>query len=126
LIVTEATFVLPRISEGEARERREIVKELLAKRKATQPVNAACAGCIWKNPHIASGEYSGCGAGALIEKLGLKNVQVGGAKISEIHGNFIVNEGGATFADVLQLIEKIEAHVLEKTGVRLEREVKFL
>jgi UDP-N-acetylenolpyruvoylglucosamine reductase len=126
LVITEATFVLPRISEAEASARREIVKELLARRKATQPVNAACAGCIWKNPHIASGEYSGLGVGALIEKLGLKNARVGGAKVSEIHGNFIINEGSATFADVLQLIEHIEAQVLKKTGAKLEREVKFL
>ena len=126
LIVTEATFILPKISEAETEKRREVVKELLARRKATQPVNAACAGCIWKNPRIASGEYSQLGAGALIEKLGLKNERVGGAKVSEIHGNFIVNEGGATFADVLQLIENIEAQVLQKTDVKLEREVKFM
>jgi UDP-N-acetylmuramate dehydrogenase len=125
-IVTEATFVLPKVSEEEASERREVVKQLLARRKATQPVSAACAGCIWKNPQVGSGEYSGLGAGALIEKLELKNVQIGGAKVSEIHGNFIVNVGGATFTDVLQLIEKIEAQVLQKTGEKLEREVKFL
>ncbi len=126
LIVTEATFILPQISEEEAGKRHEIVKQLLARRKATQPVSAACAGCIWKNPQIESGEYSRLGAGALIEKLGLKNERVGNAKVSEIHGNFLVNEGGATFGDVLQLIEKIEAQVQEKAGVQLEREVKFL
>ncbi len=126
LIVTEATFALQGFSDEEIEERRIIVKELLAKRKATQPVSAACAGCIWKNPKVDSGEFAGCGTGALVEKLGLKGVQIGGAQVSEIHGNFIINTGGATYADVMQLIEHVEAVVAEKTGIQLEREVRFI
>jgi len=126
LIVTEATFVLKRITDEEAEDRRAVVKELLTKRKATQPVSAACAGCIWKNPKVESGEFAGCGTGALIEKLGLKGMQIGGAQVSEIHGNFIINAGKATFADVIKLIEQVEAIVAEKTGIQLEREVKFI
>ena len=102
------------------------MKDLLARRKATQPVSAACAGCIWKNPKVESGEFAGCGTGALVEKLGLKGMQIGGAQVSEIHGNFIINTGNATYADVMKLIEHIEAEVLGKTGIRLEREVRFI
>jgi UDP-N-acetylenolpyruvoylglucosamine reductase len=58
---------------------------------------AASAGCIFKNP-------ASIPAGKLIEELGLKNLSVGAARVSEVHGNFIVNDGGATAADVLTLI----------------------
>lgn len=126
LIVTEAVFALKVLSPEETEEHRAAVKELLARRRATQPVSAACAGCIWKNPKIESGEFKGCGTGELIERLGFKGMQIGGAQISEIHGNFIINTGGATYADVLQLIETIEAKVLAQVGIRLEREVRFL
>lgn len=126
LIVAQATFALKPLDAKQTQRHREAVKELLARRKATQPVNAACAGCIWKNPKIEKGEYSGCGAGALIEKLGLKGVRVGGAEVSEIHGNFIINTGNATGADVFNLIAQIEAEVLHATRVRLEREVRIM
>lgn len=125
-IITEATFVLKRLSDEEVADHREVVKELLARRKATQPVSAACAGCVWKNPAVESGEYAGCGTGELIEKLGLKSVQIGGAQVSEVHGNFIINAGKATGADVMKLIEHVEAEVLSRTDIQLEREVKFL
>jgi UDP-N-acetylenolpyruvoylglucosamine reductase len=126
MIVAQATFALKKLSCEETQNHRAAVKELLARRKATQPVSAACAGCIWKNPKITSGEYSGCGAGALIEKLGLKGLQIGGAQVSEIHGNFIVNTGDTRTADVFALIERVEAEVLRRTGVKLEREVRVL
>ena len=127
LIIAEATFVLKRLSDEQVEDSRHAVKELLARRRATQPVSSACSGCIWKNPTIESGEYSGCkGAGDLIEKLGLKELAIGGAQVSAIHGNFIINTGEATEADVLQLMAKVEAEVLSRAGVQLEREVRFL
>jgi len=131
LIITEATFVLKKLSDEEVENHRLAVKDLLARRRATQPVNAACSGCIWKNPTLENTgentEYSLCkGAGDLIEKLGLKEMQIGGAQVSAIHGNFIINTGGASEADVLQLMAKVEGEVLEKVGVKLEREVRFL
>ena len=70
------------------------------KRRTTQP-SAKSAGCIFKNP--GSGP-----AGKLVDELGLKNSRVGQARVSEVHGNFIVNEGGATAAEMLELIEKIQ------------------
>lgn len=87
-------------------------------RKDSQPV-AASAGCIFKNPEV-------CGAGRLIDELGLKNLAVGAARVSEVHGNFIVNDGGARASDALELIEKIKDRAREDRGVELETEVQIL
>ena len=89
------------------------------KRKTSQPI-AASAGCIFKNP---SQEWP---AGKLVESLGLKNAQVGAARVSEVHGNFIVNDGGASAADVLTLIERIQAVAWEQRQIRLETEVQVV
>jgi UDP-N-acetylmuramate dehydrogenase len=122
LIVTEATFALKPLNEDEAKTHRQAVKDLLKKRRDTQPVNAASAGCIWKNPKVES-----CaGAGELIERLGLKGHSVGGAQVSEVHANFIVNSGEATGADVRNLMQDVEQRVLKTSGIRLEREVRLL
>ncbi len=126
LIVTEATFALKPLSEDEAKRHKEALTQLLKIRRETQPVNAASAGCIWKNPHIADGPYAGCGAGALIEKIGFKGHTSGKAAISEIHANFIVNQGGATGEDVRALMSSVEEIVWRETGVRLEREARLL
>ena len=92
--------------------------ESKAKRRASQPI-AASAGCIFKNP-------AACPAGKLIEELGLKNHAVGGARISPVHGNFIINEGGATAADVLALIDLVKSAARERRGVELETEVQII
>ncbi|MGI8602599.1 MAG: UDP-N-acetylmuramate--L-alanine ligase [Verrucomicrobiales bacterium] len=88
-------------------------------RRATQPVGAS-AGCIFKNPGPE------LGAGQLIDELGLKGSAVGGARISELHGNFIINEGGATARDVLTLIDRIKAAAREKRSIQLETEVQVI
>jgi UDP-N-acetylenolpyruvoylglucosamine reductase len=88
------------------------------KRRTTQP-SAKSAGCIFKNP--ASGP-----AGKLVDELGLKNSRVGQARVSEIHGNFIVNEGGATAAEVLELIARIQDVARKERGVELETEVQIV
>ena len=93
--------------------------EIIDYRKRTQPLKEMSAGCIFRNPH--------CGhAGALIEQAGLKGMTIGGAKVSEVHANFIVNAGKATSVDVLALITAIKGHVKEKTGIELESEVRFI
>ena len=79
----------------------------------------ASAGCIFKNP-------ASIPAGRLIEELGLKGARVGGAVVSQVHGNFIVNEGGASAADVLALIERIRQRAREARGIELEVEVEIL
>ena len=99
---------------------------LLAKRKV-QPVTEASAGCMFKNPGgpKAGGEAAeGLSAGRLIDELGLKGRSRGGAVISELHGNFVVNRGGATSEDVFGLIEELIQVVGEQRGVDLEVEVK--
>ncbi|MBX9742495.1 MAG: UDP-N-acetylmuramate--L-alanine ligase [Chthoniobacterales bacterium] len=87
-------------------------------RRETQPI-AASAGCIFKNPRKIS-------AGRLIEELGLKNHTVGKARVSEIHGNFIVNDGGATAREVLQVIEDVKRVALQERGIVLETEVQIV
>jgi len=80
-----------------------------------------CCGCVFKNDHERNIQ-----AGRLIDSLGLKGMRVGGAEVAPFHANFIVNKGGATAADVLELIERIEKTVFEKTGITLEREIRIL
>lgn len=91
-------------------------RELLARRHRTQP-KLRSAGSIFKNP---PGDY----AGRLIEAAGLKGLTQGGARISEVHANFIVNAGGALAADVIALAQVAERTVAERFGVRLEWEVR--
>lgn len=122
LIVTEATFALKSLDEQQAVAHREAVKALLQKRRETQPTNAASAGCVWKNPKLDDCR----GAGELIERVGLKGHRVGGAAVSSIHANFVVNEGGATGTEVRALIREVEATVRRETGAQLEREVRLL
>lgn len=84
-------------------------------RKESQP-RGASAGCIFKNPE---GNY----AGKLIDELGIKGMRVGAAEVSDVHGNFIVNHGGASAADVVELVRKIRAKVRAESGYILEPEV---
>jgi len=112
--IVGATFVLTASSEARQKQ-----LEIIAYRKNTQPYSDKSAGCIFRNPH--------CGhAGALIERSGLKGMGVGGAKVSELHANFIVNAGGASTRNVLDLIALIKQRVQEKTGVELDSEVRYI
>ncbi len=88
------------------------------KRKSSQPVSAS-AGCTFKNPEYIP-------AGRLIDSLGLKGSNVGQAAVSEVHGNFVVNQGGATAKDILRLIDSIQQTAKSERGVDLETEVKIL
>jgi UDP-N-acetylmuramate dehydrogenase len=85
-------------------------------RKETQPVGIKSAGCIFKNP-------PGDSAGRLIDRAGLKGFSVGGARVSEVHANFIVHDGGARTKDVLALIDVVRERVFRETSVLLETEV---
>ncbi|HYJ05411.1 MAG TPA: UDP-N-acetylmuramate--L-alanine ligase [Chthoniobacterales bacterium] len=88
------------------------------KRRTTQPA-AKSAGCIFKNPKTIP-------AGKLVDELGLKNMRVGNARVSEVHGNFIVNDGDATANEVLELIQKIKDIARKERGVELETEVQIV
>lgn len=85
-------------------------------RISTQPIREKSAGCIFKNP-------GGNSAGKLIEDSGLKGFQIGGAAVSDIHANFIINKKNASFHDALKLIDHIKRTVKEKQGVQLQEEV---
>ena len=115
-VIVEACFTLQR---GKSAEIRETMSRSLLKRNLTQPVEVRSAGCIFKNP---SDDF----AGRLVEHAGLKGLRRGDAQISEKHGNFIVNLGGATAADVLWLIDRARAEVMVKTGVALELEIQIV
>lgn len=91
-----------------------------AERNRTQPAGRGSAGCAFQNPG------GGKGAGQLIDEAGCKGMRVGGARVSEKHGNYLMNEGGATAADVRQLMEAVRARVREAHGVGLQLEVELL
>jgi len=95
----------------------EEVERLLARRAATQPLDVPSCGSVFKNPRHRH-------AGQLLDAAGLKGRRVGGAEISTLHANFIVNRGGATAADVLALIGEARATVRCRTGIELEPEVR--
>jgi UDP-N-acetylmuramate dehydrogenase len=95
------------------------LKDMLARRNATQPLGQPSCGSVFRNP---PGDY----AGRLIDQAGLKGERIGGAVVSEKHANFIVNDGSATAADIESLIERVQRRVEQSTGVRLEPEVRIV
>ncbi|MDP3678766.1 MAG: UDP-N-acetylmuramate dehydrogenase [Methylotenera sp.] len=107
------------LAKGDVHESAQKIKELLAKRLASQPLNLPSAGSTFRNP---AGDY----AARLIEASGLKGYIIGGAQVSERHANFIVNVGGATALDIELLIKHMRDTVLEQQGVLLQQEVKVL
>lgn len=114
-LALEAVLVGQTSSEQAVRER---MKQFSAKRWGTQPA-APSAGCIFKNPGPIP-------AGKLIDELGLKGTRVGGAAVSDVHGNFIVNDGKATADDVLKLIELVQRRARSARGVELKTEVQIV
>ena len=117
----EKNYAVSATFKGEPANREQIEARLIEsqeKRRSTQPI-AKSAGCIFKNPDNIP-------AGKLVDELGLKNSCIGKARVSEIHGNFIVNDGGATASEMLELIEKIKATAKTKRGIELETEVQIV
>lgn len=108
-----------KLARGEHARARTLIKSLLARRGATQPTQLPNAGSVFKNP---PGDH----AARLIEAAGLKGECIGGACISELHANFIVNAGQATAAEIEQLIEHVRVVVERRFGVRLETEVRVI
>lgn len=116
---TAALGAVFRLTPGDPERIRKRMRELMAKRKASQPLELPSAGSTFKRP---PGQF----AGTLIERCGLKGLTVGGAQVSEKHAGFLVNRGGATCADVLELIRQVRERVEAETGVLLEPEVKIM
>lgn len=115
-VITEILLTLtpsdpPRIHEQ--------MSKYLEQRRSTQPLSEASAGCTFKNPE-------GTGAGRLIDGLGLKGFQTGRAMISTKHANFIINSGGASASDVIDVIRHVRQRILEAHGIRLQLEVLVL
>ena len=92
----------------------------MQKRKSSQPLKTASAGCFFKNP------ATGKSAGELIERAGLKGCRIGSAQVSTRHANFIVNTGGASAADIFALMELAQEKVAKLFDVVLEPEVKII
>ena len=104
---------------GDGATARQEIKALLAKRIASQPLDMPNAGSVFRNP---PGDH----AARLIQQCGLKGRRIGGAQVSEKHANFIVNTGGATAADIENLIGEVRAAVEQQTGVKLQCEVRII
>ncbi len=116
---TIVTAVTMRLEKRDAAELSAKVRELVTRRKSSQPAGFPNSGSMFRNP---PGDF----AGRLIEAAGWKGRRVGQAQISERHGNFIVNHGGATAADVKALMDGARMEVKSKFGVELVPEVRFL
>lgn len=107
------------LSKGDPVKIRARMEELMARRKASQPLEYPSAGSTFKRP---AGYY----AGTLIDQCGLKGLTVGGAQVSEKHAGFVINRGSATAEDVLELIRQIQERIWRDQGIRLEPEVKII
>ncbi len=118
-LVVGAVLHFDAVSKVEVKER---VREYLTRKRATQPVTERSCGCIFKNPDPELSE--GRSAGALVDQAGLKGLEHGGAQVSPLHGNFIINQGTATAGDVFGLIEEVRERVAQRFGLSLEREVQ--
>lgn len=115
-IIVEASL---RLDTGDSDYIRQAMEASLRRRKRNQPLGMPNAGSVFVNPE-------GDSAGRLIEAAGLKGARVGGAMVSEVHANFIVNAGGATAQDVVALIRKVHEAVKAEHGIELRPEVRFL
>lgn len=115
-VVTSVRF---RSEPADPEQVSETVRAFQAERRRDQPEREPSAGCIFKNP-------PGESAGRLIDQAGLKGTSEGGAIVSPVHGNFIINQGGATASDVLRLIDRIRERILAESGIQLELEVRLV
>ncbi|KXK57089.1 MAG: UDP-N-acetylenolpyruvoylglucosamine reductase, partial [Chlorobi bacterium OLB7] len=115
-VILEASFQFP---SGQKENMKTIRRQTLLKRNSSQPVQWGNAGSIFKNP---KGDF----AARLIQECGLKGTIIGGAQISDLHANFIINRGQATAADVMALIHVARQAVFEKFAIELELEVKLI
>ena len=114
-----ATGVALKLTPGNSEAITARMQELYKRKTESQPFVEENAGCMFVNP-------PGSSAGKLIDDCGLKGYRVGGAEVSRIHGNFIINTGSATAQDVLNLARRIQTHVKKESGVNLQMEVKLL
>jgi UDP-N-acetylmuramate dehydrogenase len=125
-VLLSATF---QVAPGDPAVLRASARSSLAYRKRTQPLEVPSAGCVFQNPQPELDrlpEGIPWSAGALVDRAGLKNTVIGGARVSPAHGNFIVNDGTATASDIRRLIEHCRAAVRERFDVTLREEIVYL
>ena len=125
-ILLSAVF---RVWAGEPPALRAIARASLAFRKRTQPLETPSAGCIFQNPEPgrdAVPDGIPWSAGALVDRVGLKGLAIGGAQVSATHGNFIVNNGTATAHDIRRLIDRCRDEVATRFGVKLREEIVYM
>ncbi len=125
-VLLTATFLVGR---GEPSALRATARASLAFRKQTQPLESPSAGCVFQNPDPARDcvpDGIPPSAGALVDRAGLKNAAIGGARVSPAHGNFIVNDGSATAQDIRRLIERCRTTVRDRFRVELREEIVYL
>ena len=125
-ILLSAVFV---VSAGDPAALRAQARASLAFRKRTQPLDTPSAGCVFQNPEPGRDQVPEgipWSAGALVDRAGLKGAAAGGARVSPTHGNFIVNEGSATAADIRRLIDRCRQEVRSRFGVELREEIVYL
>jgi UDP-N-acetylmuramate dehydrogenase len=125
-ILLSADFM---VSAGDPAALRQTARASLAFRKRTQPHESRSAGCVFQNPQPERDrvpEGIPWSAGALVDRAGLKGASVGGARVSPTHGNFIVNDGGASADDIRRLIVRCQNAVREQFGVELREEIVYL
>ena len=125
-ILLSAVF---RVSAGDPAGLRATARASLAFRKRTQPLDTPSAGCIFQNPQPDRDTMPDgipWSAGALVDRAGLKGAAAGGARVSPTHGNFIVNDGAATAAEIKGLIDRCRAAVRDRFGVELRNEIVLL
>ena len=139
-IILEVTLQL---QPGDATALKASLEETLGKRKASQPLYAGSAGCMFKNYEIkddaelahiktvlrlpeAMEQSKRIGVGWLVQELDLKGTKIGGAQISPEHGNFIINSGNATASDILQIISLVKTRARNAFGIQLQEEVQLM
>src|SRR5262249_51639951 len=125
-ILLSAVF---RVTSGDPGSLRASARASLAFRKRTQPLDSPSAGCVFQNPEPgrdAVPDGMPWSAGALVDRAGLQGAVAGGARASAAHGNFIVNDGSATAAEIKQLIDRCRAEVRDRFGVELREEIVYL
>jgi len=128
-IILSATFQLQQASDiGKTAESLEAeMQECMAKRKASQPLTMPNAGSTFKRLAVGAANMpQQIAPGYYIEQAGLKGYRIGGAEVSTVHANFIVNAGNATASDIKQLSEYVQKTVAEKFGIQLQREIILL
>lgn len=126
--ILSASFQLKR---GDKNQLWEIANSAVKRRATTQPLGAPSSGCMFKNIELSDAMRLGTpdttqSVGYLLDKAGLKGLKVGGASVSQIHANFIINDGSATAKDVLDLVAQIKTKIKEKYGVTLQEEVVII